>query len=163
MPFILILIFFYSVGSFMDVREFAVSTCSDWWCFFTFNLVHLSFIHLLVNSFVFLSYWRKMKDVINLYFFIPLIIITPALAAMLSSRNTPTLGASAVVYTMIGLYLVAFPLPKDILIKFLFLIIISFVFTFFFSSVNTGIHIYSFLISLVVSLLNRRFIHAKGQ
>lgn len=162
MPFILVLVFFYSVGSFIDVREFAVDTHSNWWCFFTFNLIHLSFLHLLVNSFVFLSYWRRIKNIINLYFFIPLIVLVPALSAMLSNQNTPTLGASAMVYAVIGLYLVAFPLPKKILIKFISLIVISFSFTFFLSSVNTSIHIYSFLISLVVSLLNRRFLYAKG-
>lgn len=161
MPFILILFFFYAIGSFIDMRAFGISTTSPWWCLFTYSFVHLSFTHLLVNAFVFLSYWRKMKGIINLYFFIPLIITVPVIAAILSAHTDITVGASGIIYAIIGIYIVAFPLPRNVLIKFITLIVLSFALTCFLPTVNTGIHIYSFLLSLVVSLLCRRFIYAK--
>lgn len=164
MYFILILIFFYSISRVMDISFLGVGNDSPWWCYFTFSLIHLSIIHLIMNSFVFTCYWKILKKNVNLYFLVSMMILVPPVAAFLGNADIPTVGLSSVVFTMIGIYVVVIPLAKKALFKFIFLIILSFIFMgLFMPSINTPIHIYSFLISLAISLLSRRFIYAAAK
>lgn len=163
MYFILLLIYFYAISSVVDLSSLGVSDSSPWWSLFTYNLVHFSFIHLLVNSITFISYWRILKRYLNIYIVLVVSIFVPAVSAYWGCYSIPTVGASAVIYTLIGIYTVVIPLAKRELVKSLFLILFSFIFTgLFVQSINTNIHIYSFGLSVVISLLTRRFIYGKA-
>lgn len=161
MNFILILIYVYAIGECLNTKLLGYSTGSPLWTLLTFNIVHISFIHLLINSIVFLSYWRILKEFINKYVFSIMIILIPAISAYLSFPNTPTVGASAMIYTMTGIYVYSVPVPKSVLIQIWVLIITSFIFTFLFAPhVNTLIHVYSFLISYFSSVIIGRRMYA---
>lgn len=163
MYFILLLIYFYAISNVVDLSSLGVSDTSPWWSLFTYNLVHLSFIHLSVNSIAFISYWGILKRYLNVYIVSAISMFVPAVSAYWGCYSIPTIGASAVIYTLIGIYTVAIPLGKRELVKFLSLILFSFIFTGLFAqSINTRIHIYSFVLSVVISLLTRRFIYGKA-
>jgi len=160
MNFILLLIFIWSLGMCTDIRSFGYSFDSSWYTLFTFSYVHVSFIHLLINSCVFICYWRPMKGLINMKLLIPMIIFIPAVSAYLSASSVPTVGASAIIMVLMGVYL-TMPIPKKVVREIWILTIISFVVTFIFApQINTLIHIYSLLLSYVISLLAGRRIYA---
>lgn len=163
MYFILVLAYFYSISLVVDISSLGVANDSPWWCLFTYNLIHFSFIHLLINSFAFLSYWRILKRYINIYILISMMLFIPALAAYFSSYNTPTIGTSAIIYTMIGIYTTSIPLQRKEKIKYISMVLFSFGITgLFASSINTKIHVCSFVISCLISLLAKKCIYAKA-
>lgn len=156
MPFILILIYFYSLSCAFDARSLSAFSGCPLYCYLTFSLVHVSFFHLLTNSVVIMSYWRLFKGIINYRIFIPSVIIIPAVSAMVSVSVKPTMGASAVAYTMMGLFVFVYPLRRKDLVKYLSAIIFSFAVTLFAGSVNTEIHIVSFALSIAVGYTFRK-------
>lgn len=163
MYFILLLVCFYAMSCTIDLSQLGVSDTSPWWTLLTYSMVHLSFIHLLINSIAFMSYWRILKRYFNTYAVLCIAVFTSVISAYLGKAAIPTVGASAVIYSMAGTYIAAVPsLPKG-KVKFFLMVIISFIFTGLFAqSINTDIHIYSFFISAAVSLLTRRFIYVKA-
>lgn len=160
MNFILLLIFIWSLGMCTDIRLLGYSFDSPWYTLFTFSYVHVSFIHLLINSCVFICYWRSMKGLINMKLLIPMIFFIPAVSAYFSASSVPTVGASSIIMVLMGIYL-TMPIPKKVIREIWILTIISFVVTFIFApQINTLIHIYSLLLSYVISLLAGRRIYA---
>lgn len=163
MYFILLLIYFYAISGIVDLSLLGVSDTSPWWSLFTYNFVHLSFIHLLVNSIAFISYWHILKRYLNVYIVAVISIFVSVISAYWGSCPMPTVGSSAIIYAFIGIYAVTIPLAKRELVKFFFMVLFSFVFTGLFAqSINTKIHIYSFTLSVVISLLIRRFIYEEA-
>lgn len=163
MYFILLLVYFYAISYVMDLSSLGVSDGSPWWTLFTYNVIHISFIHLLVNSIVFVSYWGILKRFLNVYMVICISLFASVVSAYLGSASVPTVGASAVIYSFSGIYMTSIPLPKREMVKFVLMILASFIFTGLFAQgVNTEIHIYSFVISIVAGLLARRYIYEKA-
>lgn len=83
-------------------------------------------------------------------------IIIPMSSAVMFSHNLPTVGASAIIYTMIGMFLALFNYKKEDYIRLWILVMLSILITSFSDSINTGIHICSLSLSLIVSLIARR-------
>ncbi len=155
---VLLLIFIWSLGCSMDIRVLGCSISSPWWTIFTFSIVHLSFVHLLINSSLFMLYWKQMKGIINLKILIPILIMVPAISVMFSISAKPTVGLSSIVYCMLGVYMASFKIYKPF--QAWFIIIFSFIFTFIFArGVNTPIHIYSYFISYALSRFAGRWIY----
>lgn len=166
MPFILILVFIYSISKYVDITPLSVYSGASWYQYLTYNLCHCSFLHLTTNSFVFLLYWKKIiKPHTNLYFSIPTIILSSVAAAVLAISETPTMGASSICYSMIAIYATGMNNPYHISLyerkRFLIILLISFFITFFFSNINTLLHVYSVLITTLICLLNKKFMYAK--
>lgn len=166
MPFILLLILVFSISKFIDFSLFAVKADSYWWQYLTFNLCHASVIHLIINSLALYVYWRILKQIVNKLVFFPVLIISVVLSAMFGVCEIPTVGASVICYSMVGIYTVAmYYIPLNISrnkrIEFLALIAISFLVTGLFApSVNTNMHIYSFFIATALSFISRRYMYA---
>lgn len=166
MPFLLILVLIYSISRYIDITPISVYAGASWYQYFTYNLCHNSFLHLATNSFVFLLYWKKIiKPHTNLYFSIPTIILSSVISAILSSSNTPTMGASAICYSMIAIYAVGmktpYQIPSNQRYRFAITLLISFLITSFFSNINTLSHIYSLLVSIIICLSSKKFMYAK--
>lgn len=155
MIFTLILIFIWSLGSYINLRLLGYSSNSPWWTLFTFNLAHISFIHLAINISIFMFYWRGM-DIINKKILIPVLILVPAISAFLSATTVPTIGLSAMVYCLLGITMCTL----DYRIQNWAIIIFSFVFTYIFAPhINTLIHVYSYLISYAVGRFAGRWLY----
>lgn len=163
MPFVLILIYVYALTSAVDIHPLAYSQSSDWYTCITYSFVHFSFFHLLINSFVFITYWRSFEGVLRRSFTVPLMMAVPIVSALISGCIYPTAGASAIVYAMTGIYVVCFPLSRGLMIRFLSVIVFSFLITFLFAhQVNTSIHVISFLLSVLIAYPLRRFSYVSG-
>ena len=148
MIFIIFLVFIYSIGFYCDTTQLGIYNGCEWW-----NYI----FHLSINSALFLFYWRRLRN-FNLYIIIPILIITSILSAIFATYQEPTVGASAIVLSMVGVITAGVEhryMPKIIL-----LLAFSFLTTGLFAPhINTLIHVYSFLISFAISLLSRRFIY----
>jgi membrane associated rhomboid family serine protease len=87
---------------------------SPWWSHLTYNFQHAGIIHLLVNSLSFIGLFRLMERFLNRYRLAALIIATGFVASFLSMHETPTVGASAMVYAMTGAFFALINLCRDI-------------------------------------------------
>lgn len=154
MPVIIVLFVVWLLSFFFPVENLAVSSTSPWWTLFTYSFVHSYFLHLLVNSFVFWTYYRVMRKS-DVYYLIPSCILIPTISGYLSAKSVPTCGFSSVISVMMGYYLSG--CSRKIFVKALFLILFSYVFTGLFSKgVNTLIHVYSFSFSYITSVIYRK-------
>jgi membrane associated rhomboid family serine protease len=76
------------------------------WKHLTYNFQHANLVHLILNSIAFFSLFRILELKINAYK-LAVFILSAAFAASFAVHYAkPTVGASAMVYAMIGLYLV---------------------------------------------------------
>lgn len=154
MPVIIVLFIVWLLSFFLPVDKLAVSTTSPWWTIFTYSLVHTYFLHLSVNCFVFWTYYRVMRKT-DLKYLLPACIIIPAISGLLSAKQVPTCGFSAVISVMMGYFLSG--CRRKVFIKALCLILFSYIFTGLFSKgVNTMIHVYSFSLSYFTSIIYRK-------
>jgi hypothetical protein len=104
-----------------------------------------------------LFYWKRLRD-FNLYIIIPILTITSILSAIFATYQEPTVGASAIVLSMVGI--ITAGIERHYMPKVILLLAFSFLTTGLFAPhINTLIHVYSFLISFAISLLSRRFIY----
>lgn len=164
MPFVLLLVLFYSISTYTDLTPLAVSSDSQWYQYLTFNLCHVSFLHLTANSIAFLLYWRILRYHSNLFISIPTVLLSATLSAILSASISPTMGISSIVYAMIGIYVVGMKTPyhisKPLRIRFLIILILSFAITVWLPSINTLMHVYSILFSTIFSFLSKKYMYA---
>lgn len=158
MKFILVVLYFFSISRIIDLSPIlGVSTTSYWYTYFTFSLVHANLFHIVTNSFAFVCNWRIIKK-LNMYLVIPMMLFIPAVSALLSVKNIPTVGLSAVVYTMIGIITTLYQ-NKKAKYKLETIIIFSFIVTYVFAPhINTLIHIYSYFIALAISYVIKPWI-----
>jgi len=68
---------------------------------FTYMFQHASVLHLVMNSLMFVTFYRVFKKP---FLIVPLVIIA-FLASFLCEHSLPTVGASGMIYVMIGMYL----------------------------------------------------------
>lgn len=151
---LLVLLVIQILTLFFDLNFLAVSDTSPWWTLFTYNFLHVSFLHLGINSFVYYSYYKVLTKEDLKPIVILSLLITP-IAAYFSAEDIPTCGFSAVISVMMGYYLNKAS-PK-FFVKAMLLVIFSYIFTFTLSKgVNTLIHAYCFFPSLILTFIYRR-------
>lgn len=167
MYFILILVLMYSLSLHTDITFLGVTTGCAWWKYLTFNLCHTSFFHLLTNSLIFFFYWRLLKQAAVLRYLLPVLLVSAVCAALISKTDVPTIGASALIYSMIAALCVAiqygiFRINKTGKIKYYAIIGISLVFPALISThhVNYKMHAAAFLISLILCFILRKPLYA---
>ncbi len=151
--FIIILVYVFSIGQYMDLSQYGIYEGCPLINLLTFHFIHANFIHLLLNCIFIGIYYRLIKPIGTKYIY-PILLTVPVIAGYFSMYETPTVGSSAIVMSMLGI-LVAY-LQRKQQIRTLIILSISCAITGLFAQhINTTIHIYSFSISFVLSLLLR--------
>jgi membrane associated rhomboid family serine protease len=69
----------------------------------TYSFQHASILHLVFNSLAFIGFYRVLKGYIKYLF--PIIVFIAFVASFYSEYALPTVGASGMVYAMIGMYI----------------------------------------------------------
>jgi membrane associated rhomboid family serine protease len=90
------------------------TTVSPLWTHLTYQFQHSGLIHLLVNSLSFIGMFRLLERFVNRWLLSVLIIAVGFTASFLSMHDAPTVGASAMVYVMAGLFFSLIGLCRDI-------------------------------------------------
>jgi len=85
--------------------ELGYSAHSPWWTHFSYMFQHASVWHLLLNSFAFWSLFRLLRLYIRPVVLALLIIGLASGASWVCSYSLTVVGASGMVYVMLGLYL----------------------------------------------------------
>ena len=70
----------------------------------TYMFQHSGVIHLTINSLAFTGMFRTMEKFVNKWFLSAIIITTSFAASFTAIYNIPTVGASGMIYTMIGMF-----------------------------------------------------------
>lgn len=70
----------------------------------TYTLTHKAFTHLLVNIITLVMYWNALIKVIPRKIILIICLASTLIASFLCARMIPTLGASAVTYSLMGIF-----------------------------------------------------------
>ena len=154
----LFVILFVLIYIFFDV-SLGYTTNSPMYAHLTFMFQHAGFIHLTINSLSFLSIFRILEKCISKYYLVIIIVSSSYIASFLSVYDTPTVGASGMVYAMIGIYIV-FIAKKRLIIKdkdkfsiFLISVALCLALSYFKTNSNFFMHLYSLLIGMVSAVI----------
>ena len=153
MPAVILLFFIYSVGCYCDTSMYGIYTGCPPFNFITYSFVHLHFFHLVLNSVFLIIYWNKIR-VIGLWKVIPILVAVPIIAGTLAVYDTPTVGCSSVIMSLIGI-LGAY-IQRQQLLRLVMILGLTFLITWLFAPhINTLIHLLSFALAYVVSITLR--------
>lgn len=153
----LIFILIYSISRYNDVSFMYLHNGSEWYQYLTYNFVHTSFLHLSVNTTAYILYWNALvrSGVAKLETIIISLSSAFFSGIICAYSETPTIGASAIVFSMLGVFCVRVPSPtiKTGVIRYVIILSFMAIQAFFNSGINWGIHLFSLLISTVISLI----------
>ncbi|MDR3142110.1 MAG: rhomboid family intramembrane serine protease [Tannerellaceae bacterium] len=158
---ILLFILIYSVSRFYDLTFLSACKGCELWRYLTFHFVHVSFFHLAVNSFAIYLYWKALRQASNIKYALPVIAASSLAAGYLSATDIPTIGSSAIAFSMIAVYCVLLFFkkgPKDGQTLKLYIVLAAFAIiqSIFYTGINVKIHALSFLFAAFLSFLFRR-------
>jgi membrane associated rhomboid family serine protease len=133
-------------------KSIGYTNTSPLWTHFTFQFQHANSVHLLVNSLAFIAIFRTVEKIINKYILSVTILFTGFIASFMSISETPTVGISAAIYAMTGIYL-AMVTAKKFIFKdrnkfylFVLSIFICLTVSFFKANSNFLLHLFSLII-----------------
>lgn len=84
--------------------ELGYTTNSPLYTHFTYMFQHASVVHLVLNSIAFISMFHILQRLIKRWYIVVSMVLCGFVASFLSVKAIPTVGASAMVYAMIGTY-----------------------------------------------------------
>jgi membrane associated rhomboid family serine protease len=129
---------------------------SPLWTHLTYQFQHAGIVHLVINSLSFIGMFRLLEKFINRWVLSVSIVIVGFIASFLSMYNAPTVGASAMVYAMSGMFFAMINLCPDIRIldKKKFAVFIVGIAACLFISASKGnsnffLHVFSLLLGLI--------------
>lgn len=99
----LIVLIFISVYSFCGL-ELGFSASSPVWTHFTYIFQHAGMMHLIINSLAFISVYRSVQSLGNTRPALPLAFLIACGISFVTVRELPTVGASGLVYALLGIY-----------------------------------------------------------
>jgi membrane associated rhomboid family serine protease len=137
---------------------------SPLWTHITYILIHASPWHLAVNSLAFTSAWRILSRLNILPRTLTLSLAAAVAASFAAQYDIPTVGASGLIFAMLGCAAAAPFAFKHLAVKdwrkytlFLLVISISIAATFFHPQANAAIHLASFAAAVPLCFLHRIF------
>ncbi|MDR1525156.1 MAG: rhomboid family intramembrane serine protease [Tannerella sp.] len=137
-------------------KNLGYTNASPWWTHFTYLFQHAGIVHLLINSLSFIGMFRLLEKFINRWVLSVSVITVGFVASFLSMYNAPTVGASAMVYAMVGIFFSMVNLCGDIKIldKKKFAVFIVGIAACLFISASKGnsnffLHVFSLILGLI--------------
>jgi membrane associated rhomboid family serine protease len=144
MPYVIVMIFM--LGTLFLDKSFGYSLTSPWWTHFTYVAEHTNAIHLIINSVAFISVFRILQRFENKYKLLAISYFSAVFMSFFAAYELPTVGASGMVYALIGVFIalilrneIRFPKKRELII-FFSVIVISLTLSYFKSSSNFALH-----------------------
>lgn len=139
--------------------ELGYTTTSMFYTHITYMFQHSGIIHLLFNSFAFIVMFYNMQKLMNTWVIIISILVCGFAASFISMYDIPTVGASSMIYTMVGIDIGMTLFCKKIKIAntqryllFICSLILCLSISAFRHNSNFLVHIYSLLLGFIISL-----------
>ena len=125
----------------------------------TYMFQHSGIVHLIINSLAFIGMFRTMEKFVNKWILSAAIIISAFTMSFVAMYDIPTVGASAMIYTMIGMFLGMTTFCNNIKIAdtkkyllFISVVVISLTISFFKHNSNFTLHVASMVLGFIISL-----------
>lgn len=132
---------------------------SPFYTHFTYMFQHSGIVHLLINSLAFIGMFRTMEKFVDKWLLSASIIAVSFVTSFMSIYNIPTVGASAMIYTMFGMFFGMTIYSKNIKIAdtkkyllFLSVVLISLTISFFKHNSNFVLHLSSMISGFIISI-----------
>jgi membrane associated rhomboid family serine protease len=116
---------------------------------------HAGIVHLIVNSLAFIGMFRVLEKFVNRWYISVSAVLIAFMMSFLSMYDIPTVGASAMVYVMIGIYISVTQLYDNIkivnrkkYILFLLCVAVSLIVSYFKPQSNFFLHAFSLLMGI---------------
>jgi membrane associated rhomboid family serine protease len=120
---------------------------------------HSGVVHLIINSLAFTGMFRTMEKFVNMWILSASIIAVSFAASFIAMYDIPTVGASAMIYAMFGLFFGMTIYSKNIKIAdtkkyllFLSVVLISLIISFFKHNSNFVLHLSSMIVGFIISI-----------
>ena len=159
----LIVLIFITVYLISDL-SLGYSYVSPFYTHFTYMFQHAGWMHLILNSLAFIGLYRAIS--IQIKWLFPLILFIGFYCSFLAVHALPTVGASSMVYAMIGML---FGLIKTRRMKiknlwvFIFSVVLMITVSFFKHSSNTGLHVWSMVFGFGYIMFNKYILRDERQ
>ena len=161
MQYLIAIVFIIVFSVFDNSLGFCIG--SPFYTHFTYMFQHASVMHLVLNSFSFIVIFRLLSIYTNSYKLFLTVLLIGFASSFLSEHNLPTVGASSMVYGMVGLMygfmcnkILEFK-EKVLLVGNIVVLLVAFLISYFTKSSNFSIHLISLLLGLVVGVYFLRY------
>ncbi|MDR0823889.1 MAG: rhomboid family intramembrane serine protease [Prevotella sp.] len=139
--------------------ELGYTNQSPLYTHFTYMFQHSGVVHLIINSLAFTGMFRTMEKFVNMWILSASIIAVSFAASFIAMYDIPTVGASAMIYAMFGLFFGMTIYSKNIKIAdtkkyllFLSVVLISLIISFFKHNSNFVLHLSSMIVGFIISI-----------
>ena len=139
--------------------ELGYTVTSPFYTHLTYMLQHSTIIHLVINSIAFIAVFNNLQKWVNKWLIAGIMTLSGFIASFLSQYEIPTVGASSMIYGMIGMYISITLFSKQIKIAntrkyllFLTCIGIGLLVSLLKNNSNFFVHLYSLVIGFVLSV-----------
>ncbi len=85
--------------------ELGYADGSPFYTHFTYMFQHAGLVHLIINSIAFIGMFHSMRRFAGKWYIVVSMLSCGFAASFLSAHEIPTVGASAIIYAMIGMYI----------------------------------------------------------
>jgi len=139
--------------------ELGYTNHSPLYTHFTYMFQHAGIVHLLLNSVAFIGMFHALRKFVGRWAIVASILLCGFVASFLSAKVVPTVGASSMIYAMIGIYVGVTLLSPKIRIAdtrkyllFISCVAAGLLVSLFKSNSNFLVHVYSLTLGFVASL-----------
>lgn len=143
--------------------ELGYSTTSPTYTIFTYQFQHASWMHLILNSIAFFSFYKALQKAIPQPIIFLAAYLLSIIAAICSCYSQPTVGASGMIYVMAGMFLSICFIGKKLhivdkrkFVLFVSCLAISITISFFKPSVNTACHLWALALGLLAGFIDNK-------
>lgn len=133
---------------------------SPFYTHFTYMFQHAGIVHLIINSFAFIGVFRMTEQFVKSWKLSVLAVLSAFAASFFSIYTVPTVGASALIYSMLGIYIGITLTGKNIQITdkrkytlFLVCMALGLLISCFRSNSNFAVHIWSLALGAGMGLV----------
>lgn len=157
--YIFVLILFISYITFDNSLGFSVY--SEWWTHLTFAFQHVGWVHLIINSLVFINVFGLLEKRIKWYVLFPVIYLSSVASSLFFLSELPTVGCSGMIYSMFGMLVIIVIRNNAKIeqkIKFLSSLALMLIYSFFMKTSNFSVHFISLILGSVFWLI-RTYYH----
>ena len=141
-------------------KTLGYTTTSPLYTHFTYMFQHAGVMHLFINSFVFIGMFRAVEKYVNKWMLSVSCILIGFTASFLSVYDIPTVGASGMIYAMIGMFVSITIFYKGAKINdikkyaiFILAVCLSLLLSYFKHNSNFWLHVYSLSMGVVFGMI----------
>jgi membrane associated rhomboid family serine protease len=134
----------------LDNRQLGYTLHPPLYTHLTYAFAHAGLFHLIINAISYISLYNALKGGRIICLSLIISFISAAAASFFSSYELPTVGASGLIFGMLGCYTAAVSLNRKQWKQFSIILLITLILPFFIPRVNALLHLISFAFGVLI-------------